>query len=178
MLTLTVFFSQIYTSATTTQFSHQTNSQKDLWFYYIDSAEDTRRSATVQSTKAKWTSAWQHWNTCLHSIGIGDIYLDRYSRHQKNTVISGFAQAVRIGIFSKGHNKNLVEGTVTTTVVYVAQTFRANSRNDPIFDSDGKTCFMLQEQYRGYRNTDGSKKTWKSLQFDCNKKDHRCGTNT
>ena len=138
----------MYTSVTTTQFSHQTNPQRDLWFYYINSAEDARRSATVQSTNAKRTSAWQHWNTYLHIIGIGDIYLDRYSRHQRNIVISGFAQAVQIVTFSKGHNRNLVDGTVATTVAHVAQTFRANSRNDPRLDSDGKTCFMLQEQYR------------------------------
>ena len=91
------------------------------------------------------------------------MYLENFSQEQRNTILSGFAHAVRIGTFSKGSGKQLVEGTVTTTVAHVAQAFRANNRKDPRLDFDGKTCFMLQEQYRGYRNTDGSKKKQKAL---------------
>ena len=56
-----------------------------------------------------------------------------------------------------------MEGTVATTVTHVAQTFRSTFRNDPRLDKDDKTYIMLQEQYRGYRNTDGSKKKQKAL---------------
>ncbi len=74
-----------------------------------------------------------------------------------------YPQAVRIGTFFKGNRTDLVEGTVATTVTHVAQTFRSNFRNDLRLDKDDKTYIMLQEQYRGYRNTDGSKKKQKAL---------------
>ena len=57
----------------------------------------------------------------------------------------------------------MVEGSVTTTVVHVTQTFRANNRKDPRLDQDGKTSFMLQEQFKGYRNLDGAKQKQKAL---------------
>ena len=77
--------------------------------------------------------------------------------------MSGFAQAVREGAFSKRNHTDLVEGTVATTLAHVAQAFRANDRNDPRLDHDGKTCFILQEQYRGYSNQDKGQKKQKAL---------------
>ena len=68
--------------------------------------------------------------------------------------MSDFAQAVRDGTFSKGDNRNLVEGTVLTAIANVTQAFWGNSRNKPRLDKDGKTSFTLQEQYRGYTNQD------------------------
>ena len=63
-----------------------------------------------------------------------------------------------------------MEGTVSTTIVHVAQTFSANNRNDPRLDSDCKTCFTLQEQYRGYKNKNGAKKKQKALSMIAVKK--------
>ena len=74
-----------------------------------------------------------------------------------------FAQAVREATFSPSDNINLVEGTVNSTLSYVAQAFRSNDRPDPRLDIDGKICFMLQEQFRGYRNQDGSRNKQKAL---------------
>ena len=56
-----------------------------------------------------------------------------------------------------------MEGTVCATLSYVAQTFRADNRPDPQLDVDGKTCFLLNEQLRGYRNQDGTKMKQKAL---------------
>ena len=56
-----------------------------------------------------------------------------------------------------------MEGTVTTTLAHVAQIFRSNNRKDPRLDIDGKTSFILQEQYRGYSNLDGAQKKQKAL---------------
>jgi hypothetical protein len=56
-----------------------------------------------------------------------------------------------------------VEGTVQATLSYVAQAFGANNRPDPRLDSDGKTCFMLHELSRAYRNQDKSRKKQKAL---------------
>ena len=78
-------------------------------------------------------------------------------------MFSTFAQAVREATFSPGYKTNLVQGTVETTISYVAQAFRSSDREDPRLDRDGKTCFLLQEQWRGYKNTDGNTKKQKAL---------------
>ena len=57
----------------------------------------------------------------------------------------------------------MVEGLVTATIAHVAQTFKVNNRNDPRLDQDGKTSFKLEEQFKGYRNLDGSKHKQKAL---------------
>ena len=45
----------------------------------------------------------------------------------------------------------------------MAQAFRADRRPDPRLDEDGIMCFFLTEQWRAYRNEDGSKKKQKAL---------------
>ena len=77
--------------------------------------------------------------------------------------MSGFAQAIREGTFSRKNHRELVEGTAVTTLAHVAQAFRSNNREDPRLDSDDKTCFILQEQYRGYSNQDKAIKKQKAL---------------
>ena len=77
--------------------------------------------------------------------------------------MSAFAQVVQEAAFSSQNSQLLVEGTVTSTTAYVAQAFRSNNREDPRLDSDGKTCFLLQEQFRGYKNKDGATKKRKAL---------------
>ena len=99
----------------------------------------------------------------MYSIGIEDVFLDKFSRYQQNILMFSFAQAVREGSFSRKHHGHLVEGTVITTLVHVAQTFRANNRKDPRLDIDGKTCIILQEQFRGYSNQDGAQRKQKAL---------------
>ena len=58
---------------------------------------------------------------------------------------------------------HLVEGTVNAALSYVAQAFRSNNRPDPRLDVDNKICFILQEQFRAYRNEDGSRRKQKAL---------------
>ena len=91
------------------------------------------------------------------------LYLNGLSRFTKNIVVSAFAQAIREAAFSSRNTANLVEGTVVSTVSYMAQAFRSNNRPDPRLDNDGKTCFILQEQFRGYKNTDGAVKKQRAL---------------
>ena len=142
-------------------------------FHYIHTATTARNSATVLDTKTKRISAWKRWNTFLSSIGITNIFLDGFSRYQQNIIMSSFAQAIRKGTFSRGHHGELVEGTVATTLAHVAQAFRSNNRNDPRLDRDGKTCFILQEQYRAYSNQDRAKQKQKALPIRVLKKMHQ-----
>ena len=133
-------------------------------FRLIDSAAAARQTATVDSTKNKRAAAWRHWNTFLHTVGLSQtLHLESMDQFQKNIIISAFAQAVREGTFSKRSQDLLVEGTVNATVSYVAQAFRSNNRHDPRLDADGKTCHILQEQYRGYKNTDKGRKKQKAI---------------
>ena len=77
--------------------------------------------------------------------------------------MSSFTQAVRQGTFSRKYNGYLVEGAAATTLAHVAQAFRSNNRKDPRLDSDGKICFILQEQYRGYTNQDKAVEKQKAI---------------
>ena len=56
-----------------------------------------------------------------------------------------------------------MEGTVSATLSYVAHAFRSKNSPDPRLDADGKTCFIFQEQFRGYLNQDGTKLKQKAL---------------
>jgi hypothetical protein len=135
-----------------------------LLFHYIDASAAACEKAMIDSTKTKRDCAWKCWNSFLVSIGIhNSLYLDGMSKFQKNIIMSAFSQAVRDATFSPRNNGLLVEGTVSATVSYVAQAFRSNNRSDPRLDNDGKTCFLLNEQSRGYRNQDGSTKKQKAL---------------
>ena len=109
----------------------------------MDAAAAARDLDTITNTKTKRSVAWQHWNTYLYSIWISSAFLDRMLAFNKNIIISGYAQSIREGTFSKGNHTNLVEGTVSNTLAHVAQDFRANNRKDPRLDNDGKICFIL-----------------------------------
>ena len=65
--------------------------------------------------------------------------------------------------FTRRNKNELVEGTVSATLSYVAHAFRSNNRPDPRLDDDGKTCFILQEHFRGYHNQDGTTLIQKAL---------------
>jgi len=86
--------------------------------------------------------------------------------------MSAFAQAVREATFSRQKKEHLVEGTVSATISYVSQAFRSNAREDPRLDADGKTCFLLQERFRGYKNADKARQKQKSLPASVLRKMH------
>ena len=93
---------------------------KDLLFHYIDTAAAARQEATVDATKDQQSRAWKSWQAFLLNIGLTkSMYLEGFDSFQKNIIMSAFAQAVRAGAFSPRHNKQLVKGTVNTTVSYV-----------------------------------------------------------
>ena len=91
------------------------------------------------------------------------MFLENFSKFQQNIIMSAFAQAVREAAFTRSNKDVLVEGTVSATLSYVAQAFRSDNRPDPRLDIDGKICFILQDQLRGYRNQDGRRRKQKAL---------------
>ena len=46
---------------------------------------------------------------------------------------------------------------------YMAQTFWAHDWPDPRYDQDGKLAYILQHQFRAYRNLDPTEKPQKVL---------------
>lgn len=52
---------------------------------------------------------------------------------------------------------------IEATVSYGSQAFRANAWIDLVLDINGKTCFLLSEQYKFYKNLDGNGKKQKAL---------------
>ena len=57
----------------------------------------------------------------------------------------------------------LVAATVRTTVDNVSQTFRDFAQPDPRLDEGGKTSRLLQQQYKGYKETDPNEKHEKAI---------------
>ena len=99
-------------------------------------------------------------------------YLQGMSKFTQNILASAFAQAVQEATFSPRNYKLLVEVTVVTTISYVAHAFRSNNWPDPRLDRDGKTCFLLQKEFRGYKNTNAKVKKQKALPLSVWRKLH------
>ena len=74
--------------------------------------------------------------------------------------------------FSTNAFDTLVESTVRAAVDNVAQTFRAHNRPDPRKDDDRRLNFILQQQYKGYKNKEGNVKQQKALPLCVNRKLH------
>ena len=77
--------------------------------------------------------------------------------------MSAFTQAMREATFTRRSKDEMVEGTVSATLSYVAQAFGSNNRPDPRLEADGKLLFILKEKFRGYHNQDGTKLKQKAL---------------
>ena len=131
----------------------------------LDAGEVARTNATTSSTQNERTRCWSRWTAFLQQIGLQtDPFLSSFDQPwSRNLILSAFAQAMRQASFSRGPKRTLVEGTVRTAIDYVAQTFRSYHKPDPRLDGGGKTAFIIQQQLRGYRNTDRNAKQQKAL---------------
>jgi hypothetical protein len=121
------------------------------------------------ATSQKSNTAWKRWIQFLHSIGLpDDPFLDNFDRGQRHRLLGTFAQSVRHCTYSKSTKgyPELVAGTCITAVNGVAEAFKAAKDYDPRLDSDGKTSFLLQRLYKGYKNLDPSETQQKSLSLD------------
>ena len=56
----------------------------------------------------------------------------------------------------------MAEGTVRTAVDQVVQTFRSRNRPDPRNDDGGRLSYILQQQYKDYKNQDNNFKQQKA----------------
>ena len=131
---------------------------------YLTRAEIARQAANTESTNSQRTLAWSRWLEFQESIELfDDPYLDEFNMFQRHKLLGAFAQAMREATFSGDAFDQLVESTIRGTVDSVAQTFRLNDRDDPRHDSGGRLAYILQRQYRGYKNQDRSVKQQKAI---------------
>ena len=62
--------------------------------------------------------------------------------------------ALHGGQFSGPAYDTLVEGTIRSTILNVAKTFREDNRPNPTQDKDGELRRLLSRQFRAFRNDD------------------------
>ena len=122
----------------------------------LSAGEDSSKQGTTSSTQDEHTRSWIRWLPFFDSLDFKyDPYLVTIPEPWQRTILlSAFAQALREASFSASAFIYLAEGTVRSTIDYVAQAFRHGQRPDPRLDGDGKLSILLSQQYRGYRNLD------------------------
>ena len=156
------------------------STHRNRLFHLLNAAASARAAGTVQATKDKRSRSWDRFILFLQHIGIpNDPFLDHFTRWQRNILISAFAQYLRDKLFdSNAHTQpattppatlcqtnepTLRAGTINGALSDVAQSFRAANRPDPRLDDDLKSCFLLQQQSRGYSNLDPNTTQQKAL---------------
>ena len=149
----------------TRQFQNCAASGRNRVLGLLLAGEAARKDATTSCTQEQCASNFIRWQKFLSQIGIfNDDFLSTFDEPWHRTLLlSAFAQAMREASFSSAAYTSLAETTVRASVDNVAQTFRANNRPDPRTDDDGKLAFILQQQFKGYKNKDKNVKQQKAL---------------
>jgi hypothetical protein len=86
--------------------------------------------------------------------------------------------AVREARFSRASHERLAAGTVKDTVQYVCATFRENGYPNPSIDNDSLPAYILQREFRSFKNTDPEEKHQKAIPISViSELIHQDGTN-
>ncbi len=127
-------------------------------------AQIAREHAVEQGTHEKQDRAWCRLKEYILSIGIkNDLFLKNFSREPRHIIIGMFAMAVREARFSRASHEQLATGIVKDTVQYVCVTFRENGYQNPSINDDGQPAFILQQDFRSFKNTDPEEKHQKAI---------------
>ena len=108
----------------------------------------------------------------LDADGQGDPYLGALDRSETHRTLGAFDHSVHMCHYSKsteGHAE-LVASTCCTAVNGVATAFIAADEPDPRLNSEGKTSFLLLQQFKGYKNNDPGEQSQQCLPFSLLKK--------
>ena len=116
-------------------------------------SEAARQHGTTGSTQDERARAWRRWTSFLTTMEVqDDPFLAQFEPWIRTLLICVFAQAMREATFSKGNVNSLAEGTIRTTIDYVTQTFQADNWPDPKVNNGSRLSYILQQQYKGYKN--------------------------
>ncbi len=126
--------------------------------------ETAHEGAVTGSTHENQAWSWQQFSKYLNSIGLGhDLYLESFTRSQRNKIIGAFAMALRQGRYSGKAYDTLASGTIRNTISDISSTFRENGRPNPTKDEDLQLSFILQQQCRAFKNADPKEKQQKAI---------------
>ena len=152
------------TSPDTPQFQDKSIAIRDRLLGLMFASEAARKQATTGSTQYERARSWRRWESFLATMEIKqDPFLNNFVPWTRTLLFSAFAQAMREASYSGKSFTTLVEGTVRAAVDHVAQTFRSNNRPDPRNDDGGNLNWLLQQQYKGYKNLDKNTTQQKAL---------------
>ena len=107
---------------------------------------------------------WHRFSKCLNSSRIGqDVFLDSFTRSQQNKIIGAFAMALRQGQFLGPAYDTLALGTIQNTTSDISLTFRENGQPNLTKDNNLQLSFILQHQFRDFKNKDPKEKQQKAI---------------
>ena len=113
------------------------------------------KSGICRDTYEKQLAHFSKWSTHIDKTGIQDIWLQSFSRPNRNFIMAGFAQEIRENNYGKiKTKKKLMADTVAATINSVSATFRENGFCNPILDHDNQKSIFLQRQLRGFKRDD------------------------
>ena len=120
----------------------------------LTAGEAARLQGTIDQTHEEQAQSCKSWIFFLKKIGISDDpFLKHFDKPWCRTLlIAAFAQAMQEASFSTQSFSSLAEGMLRTAVDHVAQTFRSINRSDPRNDNRWHLSYILQQQYKGYKN--------------------------
>ena len=134
----------------------------------ISSGWDDQIKGVTSGTSSKQSAHFRKWKDYANSMGIKDPWLRSFSVHQRNLIMSGFANSIRNNEFGKKKKKKELMGdTVATTLNNVSTTFRQCSFRNPTLDEDGMKSILISRQVKGYRKVDPATKHQLALPFSC-----------
>jgi len=127
-------------------------------------AETAREGAVTGSTHESQVRSWRRFSKYLDSIGLGhDVFLESFTRSQRNKIIGAFAMALRQGQYSGKAYDTLASGTIRNSISDISSTFRENGRPNPTKDEDLQLSFILQRQFRAFKNANPKEKQQKAI---------------
>jgi hypothetical protein len=126
--------------------------------------ETAREGAVTGSTHENQAQSWQRFSKYLDSIGLShDLYLESFTRSQRNKIIGAFAMALRQGQYSSKAYDTLALGTIRNTILDIYSTIWENGRPNPTKDKDLQLSFILQRQFRAFKNANPKEKQQKAI---------------
>jgi hypothetical protein len=127
-------------------------------------AETSREGAVMGSTNKNHAWSWCQFTKYPETVGIGqDVFLDSFTRSQRNKIIGAFAMALREEWFSLAAHDTLASGTIQNTISKISATFRENGLPNPTKDNNLQLSFILQHQFRAYKNADPNEHPRKAI---------------
>ena len=131
----------------------------------LTAGEAAPLQGTKDQTQEGRAQSWKSWILFLEQIGVSNApFIKHFDKPWCRTLlIVAFAKYMQEDSFSTQYLSSLAEGTVRTAVDHVAQKFRSNKPLDPRNNNRGRISYILQQQYKGYKNQDKNVKKQKPL---------------